>query len=307
MFRKLCGETTLRNVVVVTNMWGEVDPKVGEAREAELMTDDIFFKPVLDKGAQTARHENTVTSAQKIIRLFLDNHPIPLRIQVELVDEHKDISETGAGEELNREMNAQVMKHQEEMRVLREEIEQAMRDKDEETMRELEIETQKMQREIERFENDAKRFGSNYRKEKARVAARFTQMEVEGKRAAEEAAANVKAEGKRAAEEAAANVKAEGKRAAEEAAARVKAEARQEADRLAARYQQQIDKPEDSLRAGNAVSNLEKTEMRRKLDELQKAQARTSTPVPINGIPPRQSSHIFTRLGAFIDKWFMPI
>ena len=185
MFRKLCGESTLRNVVVVTNMWGEVDPKVGDAREVELMTDDIFFKPVLDKGAQTARHENTITSAQNIIRLVLNNHPIPLRIQVELVDEHKDISETGAGEELNREINAQIRKHQEEMRVLREEMEQAMRDKDEETRRELEIETQKMQREVERFENDAKRFGSDYRKEKDRHAARLTKTKAKARPEAE--------------------------------------------------------------------------------------------------------------------------
>jgi len=55
MFRKLCGDSTLQNVVIITNMWGEVDPQVGGAREAELVREDIFFKPVLDKGAQIAR------------------------------------------------------------------------------------------------------------------------------------------------------------------------------------------------------------------------------------------------------------
>ena len=77
MFRKLCGDSTLQNVVIVTNMWGQVDPEVGEAREFELMNRDILFKPILDKGAQIARNENTVTSAQKIIRLVLNNHPLP--------------------------------------------------------------------------------------------------------------------------------------------------------------------------------------------------------------------------------------
>jgi len=77
MFRKLCGDSTLQNVVIVTNMWGQVDPEVGEAREAELVKRDILFKPILDKGAQIARNENTVTSAQKIIRLVLNNHPLP--------------------------------------------------------------------------------------------------------------------------------------------------------------------------------------------------------------------------------------
>jgi len=153
------------------------------------MREDIFFKPVLDKGAQIARHENTTTSAQNVIRRVLDNHPLPLRIQEELVNEHKDISETGAGEELNREINAQIKKHQEEMRVLKEEMQQAIRDKDEETRRELEIETRKMQREIAKFENDAKRLASDYKSEKDKLETRLTQVEAEARQEADRIAA----------------------------------------------------------------------------------------------------------------------
>ena len=188
MFRKLCGDNTLRNVVIVTNMWGEVDPQVGNAREAELIREDIFFKPVLDKGARIARNENTVPSAQNIIRLVLDNHPLPLRIQEELVDERKDLSETGAGEELNRELNAQIRKHQQEMRALKEEMQRAIRDKDEETRRELEIEAQKMQREIAKFENDTKRLASDYKNEKDKLEARLEQMEAEAREEADRVA-----------------------------------------------------------------------------------------------------------------------
>lgn len=181
MFRKLCGDSALRNVIIVTNMWGEVDPQIGDAREAELAREDLFFKPVLDKGAQMVRHENTIPSAEAIIRLVLGNHPLPLRIQEELVNEHKDISETGAGEELNREINAQIRRHQEEMRMLREEMELAMKNKDEETRRELELETQRMQREIERFQNDSSRLESDYKKEKERLESRMTKMESESR------------------------------------------------------------------------------------------------------------------------------
>jgi ATP-dependent Lon protease len=166
---------------------GEVGTQVGEAREAELMQEDIFFKPVLEKGAQMARHDNTVSSAKNIIRRIIDNHPLPLRIQRELVDEHKDISETSAGEELNRELNAQIKKHQQEMLMLKEEMKQAMDDRDEETRRELEIETQKMQREIARFENDAKRLASDYKSEKERLEAHLKKMEEETRREAERA------------------------------------------------------------------------------------------------------------------------
>ena len=36
IFRELCGETSLKNVVLVTNMWSEVSRGIGEAREGEL-------------------------------------------------------------------------------------------------------------------------------------------------------------------------------------------------------------------------------------------------------------------------------
>jgi hypothetical protein len=132
-----------------------------------------------------ARHENTVPSGETIIRLILNNHPLPLRIQEELVTEHKDISETGAGEELNREINVQIRRHQEEMRMLRDEMQQAIKDKDEETKRELEIESRRMQKEIERFQDDSARLESDYKKEKERMEARMGQMELEARQEAE--------------------------------------------------------------------------------------------------------------------------
>ena len=176
MFQKLCGESTLQNVVIVTNMWGEVKGQVGEKREAELKGKDIFFKPVLKKGARMARHLNTVNSAQNILRLILRNTPLPLYIQVELVDEHKDISRTSAGEELNQELNARIRKHKEEMHALEEEMHRAMRDKDEEIRKELEEETKKMEGEIKRIEVEAERMASDYRRREQELKALETQL-----------------------------------------------------------------------------------------------------------------------------------
>ena len=164
MFRKLCGDNALQNVVIVTNMWGQVDPELGNEREAELMGEDDFFKPVLDKGAQMERHENTTLSAKGIIRLILDNNPLPLHIQEELVDEGKAILDTDAGEELNRELSAQIERHREEMRQLREDMEQAIKDKDEETRGELEMEIQILFARVEGLENDRKRMASDYKR-----------------------------------------------------------------------------------------------------------------------------------------------
>jgi len=181
-FRKLCGDGALQNVVMVTNMWGEVDPHVGDAREAELVKEDNFFKSFLDNGAQIARHNNTIASAKDIIRLVLDNHPLPLRIQVELVIERRDISETSAGKELNQELDSQIRKNQEEIRTLKREIEWAVRDKDEETMGELERENKRIQEEVERVKKDAGSFAADYRREKERIKTRFAEVEDKGRR-----------------------------------------------------------------------------------------------------------------------------
>ena len=37
-FRNLCGDTNLKNVVIVTSMWDKVTPEEGEAREEQLRT-----------------------------------------------------------------------------------------------------------------------------------------------------------------------------------------------------------------------------------------------------------------------------
>ena len=177
MFRELCGENALENVIIVTNMWGGVDPQIGAEREAELMTKGIFFKSVLDRGGQTARHDNTASSAQDILRRILQNHPVPLRIQEELVDERKGINDTGAGKELHRELNEQIRKHEEEMRELEEDVKQAIENKDDETREALEAETQRRRKETERLENDVRRMTSDFKNQKEVLEARLSEVQ----------------------------------------------------------------------------------------------------------------------------------
>ena len=193
MFQKLCGDNALQNVIIVTNMWGEVNPQVGEEREAELMGKDLFFKPALEKGAQMARHENTVPSAENIIRLILDHDPLPLDIQRELVDQGKEVTQTRAGKELNRELADQIRRHKEDIRVLQEEMRQAIDAKDEETRREREAEARRMQEEVERFEDDARRLAFEYQRQKEELEARLAEAEREAERRAAQHQAEVNA------------------------------------------------------------------------------------------------------------------
>ena len=180
MFRELCGDTTLKNVVLATSMWGMVPLDVGESREKGLSSN--FFKPVLDKGAQMVRHHNTAQSAQDIIRMIMKNQPLVLQIQRELVDEHKDIVDTAAGEAVNRELNKQIRRHQAELKEIQEQMMQAMKEKDEETRQEMEEESRKLREQMEKIKKDSEGMASNYTEEKERMETKMREMREEAKK-----------------------------------------------------------------------------------------------------------------------------
>jgi len=179
MFRKLCGESTLKNVVIVTNMWGKVEQDVGESRERELA--GIYFKPALDKQAQLVRHHNTIKSSHDIIRRIMKNDPAPLQIQQELVDEGKDIKDTAAGEAVNEELNALIRRHAAEMNALREEMRQALKEKDEETRKELEEETRRIKEQMDKMRVDAETMASKYHEERRKMEETMLRVQEEAR------------------------------------------------------------------------------------------------------------------------------
>ncbi|KAG9082648.1 hypothetical protein FS749_006694, partial [Ceratobasidium sp. UAMH 11750] len=52
MFRKMCGADSLKNVVVVTNMWSQPPTETELACEVELRQEEDFFRGILSEGAQ---------------------------------------------------------------------------------------------------------------------------------------------------------------------------------------------------------------------------------------------------------------
>ena len=66
MFKKLCGDETLKNVVILTNMWPETPLEVHEKRVSQLRTDPAFFQPIIKEGAQLLRHTATEESAEYV-------------------------------------------------------------------------------------------------------------------------------------------------------------------------------------------------------------------------------------------------
>jgi len=119
MFRKLCGDDSLKNVVIITTMWDKIAPDVGSRRELELMTSDSMFKPLLDGKATMKRHYNTPQSAADVINLLLYKNATTIQIVHEIVDQKKTLAETAAGTELGKEIHALLKKHKDEMEGLK--------------------------------------------------------------------------------------------------------------------------------------------------------------------------------------------
>ena len=167
MFRQLCGDSTLKNVVLVTNMWGKVTQEVGETREGELI--EKFFKEALDKGAQLVRHHDSTQSSHEVIRRIMKNDPTALQIQQELVDEGKGINDTAAGVAVGEESYGLIRRHDAEMKALREELRRAHEARDEVTRIELTKVTREIKEQIDKMRMELERMASKYDEEKKRI------------------------------------------------------------------------------------------------------------------------------------------
>ncbi|KAG8701831.1 hypothetical protein FRC08_003880 [Ceratobasidium sp. 394] len=117
MFRKMCGTDTLKNVVVVTNMWSQPPTETELAREVELRQEEDFFQDILSEGAQMVRHsEPTRESAYNIIRCVLDKKPVVPDLSRQIVDQGIKLEDTDAGRTLREELAEIARKQQEEVK-----------------------------------------------------------------------------------------------------------------------------------------------------------------------------------------------
>ncbi|KAL0948456.1 hypothetical protein HGRIS_011029 [Hohenbuehelia grisea] len=99
MFKKLCGSSALRNVVLLTTMWDEVFGNTGEERLDDLQKN--YWKGMIASGSRVARFDNrpdrNYRCAWDIIAAFSTVVQPPLLIQREMVDERRSLVDTSAG------------------------------------------------------------------------------------------------------------------------------------------------------------------------------------------------------------------
>ncbi|KAG8733349.1 hypothetical protein FRC11_006953 [Ceratobasidium sp. 423] len=127
LFRKMCGTQTLKNVIITTNMWSNPVTDIQERREQQLQTE--FFRGALDGGARMVRRDTQGReSAHRIIRQLIGQAPLPLRIDVELGVEKKELHDTEAGMAVETRLLDRVNKQQESIEEARRELQNALRE-----------------------------------------------------------------------------------------------------------------------------------------------------------------------------------
>lgn len=147
MFEQLCGKAALRNIILTTTMWDEVDEEIGQSRENQLR--ENYWKFMLESGSDCARFLGTFESAWSIIEpLLLDaaiRHAVLL--QEELVDMGMQLRETSAGQSLFVVMERLVKQQKELLERIREET---RRNANEEVVAGLRTEYEAIRKELDK-------------------------------------------------------------------------------------------------------------------------------------------------------------
>lgn len=153
MFRGLCGDNNLGNVRIVTTYWDRVGEE-GPAREAALAGG--AFKALVDAGANMVRQNNGRESALSILSELIPKQPVEMKI-VEEMKAGKTLAETSAGSVLTEEMKELQKRHEQDMRDLKKEMEEAAAAKDEALKAELAEERRLLEERMARQEADRAR------------------------------------------------------------------------------------------------------------------------------------------------------
>jgi hypothetical protein len=131
MFKKLCGDDALKNVILVTTMWDVTEKEVGAAREKQLVERKEFWGYMASKGSRVYRHHKTHKSAMKLIGNFVrENTKVTLEIQEEMVNNHKLLDSTAAGYAVKAKLAEERVRFKKEIKDLVIELQEALKKKD---------------------------------------------------------------------------------------------------------------------------------------------------------------------------------
>ncbi|KIM75842.1 hypothetical protein PILCRDRAFT_13215 [Piloderma croceum F 1598] len=95
VFREMCGQKAMPNVVMATTMWSKVSEEEGRRREEELT--EKFWNDLVANGCKVERFEDTHKSAWNIVDGLAGSSRAEVLLPQEIVDNRLRLNETKAG------------------------------------------------------------------------------------------------------------------------------------------------------------------------------------------------------------------
>ena len=154
IFKKICGDLALKNVLLVTTRWNEVDEAVGASREKELR--ESFWAYMLNKGSTMTRFYGNKDSATAIASQLVSKSGIVLEIQKEMVDQGKTLNNTVAGSFVKEDIGEMKARYEKELRDL-EELRQTLEDSDRAMKRQIQQDWGREQQRLRTANEDEQR------------------------------------------------------------------------------------------------------------------------------------------------------
>ncbi|KAL8987464.1 MAG: hypothetical protein Q9177_003323 [Variospora cf. flavescens] len=155
MFKLLCGDESLQSVVLATTMWRDEIQADATQRVTQLESTPEYWGRMIEHGSSVFRHDNTPGSALRIIdHIIARRERIVLSIQKQMVDEHRTIDQTSAGQLERHEIIKEKDRAARRLEENREELEASLRAKEQQNVHQLSEEQQKYEREIQQKDHD---------------------------------------------------------------------------------------------------------------------------------------------------------
>lgn len=158
MFKRLCGDQNLSNVVMATCQWERVLEADGAERERQLKETPHFWGYMVDRGSQMHRHYNTRESALRLIDSLVggtaSRPKIVLDIQTQMVDEGKDLASTGAGQAVDDAISKERKRFAKEIAEAQADISEALASRDRDTASILEQHKKEMNERVRKLDDE---------------------------------------------------------------------------------------------------------------------------------------------------------
>ena len=123
LFRRLCGDKFLKNVILATTKWNITPIDDAKRRDEELHQEDGFWGPMMLNGSRIREFTDTEGSAKALVREMIDmgdTRNVP-KMQSEIVN-GKALAETEAGAFIEERLTKLKRRHSEEQKALKEEM-----------------------------------------------------------------------------------------------------------------------------------------------------------------------------------------